>query len=312
MPSEPWRQRCYASLVVVLTATFGSVEEAAAQAWVDEPGALAAGLDYIYAPSNDIIETNGEQFDDLPIVAHGVTLSAEYVPFEKFAVTAQLPMLMVKYDGMPSPSFPPHGSYDDGNLHTTLTDFRLNARYNLLREPYVYFTPHLGFSIPVADYETVGFATAGRGLKQLHIGASLARTLTPSVPEAYFHASFEFTFGERYDVTPVTESFGQNRSDTSLQIGYLLLEGRLNIHAGGNLRLAHGNGLNFLDLAMLPPDAFNYHDPLLREQFLLVGGGAGYAITDKLSATLQARFFAWGENTRNAHVFGLGLSWAVL
>ncbi|MBA3397304.1 MAG: hypothetical protein H0T89_32055 [Deltaproteobacteria bacterium] len=301
------------SLLLIVALLILSERESRAQAWIDSAGALTVGLDYSYTPSTEVVQTPDLSFeDDQPIVAHTIALSAEYVPIENLAITAQLPLLMVKYDRTPVMSFPAHGRYDDGDLHTTFTDLRLTARYNLLREPYVLFTPHLGFSIPVADYETVGFATAGRGLKQLHVGASVARTLNPWVPELYVHGGFEFTFGERYDKTPITEVFGQNRSDTSLQFGYFLLEGKLNLNLGGNLRLAHGNGVNFTDLNELPEDVFTYHDPLLREQFLLIGGGAGYSITDTIQVSLQARFFTWGYNTRNAHMFGLGLSWGVL
>lgn len=298
--------------LVFLAAAVLLPDHAHAQAWVDEPGSLGVGLDYTFSPSNDIVETDGMSFKDLPIVAHGITLSAEYTPIENLAISAQLPLLMVKYDGPNSMSFPPHGRYDDGDLHTTLTDFRAGVRYSVLQEPYLVVTPHVAFSIPVADYETVGFATAGRHLKQLHVGASVARTFSPSLPMAYFHASFEFTFAERYDKTRVTEVFGQNRSDSSLLLGYFFLDGKLNVSVGGNLRLAHRNGVDFTALPMLPPDAFTYHDPLLREQFLLLGAGVGYALTDTISASVQARIYTWGTNTRDANVFGLGLTWGIL
>ena len=306
------RSRGQYSLLLILAMMLLTERPSRAQAWIDSAGALGVGLDYSYTPSTKVVQTPDLSFEDQPVIAHTVAVSAEYVPIENLAITAQLPLLFVKYDREPSMTFPPHGRYDDGDVHATLTDLRLTARYNLLREPYVVLTPHLGFSIPVADYETVGFATAGRGLKQLHVGASIARTLNPWVPELYAHLGFEFTFAERYDKTAVTEVFGQNRSDTSLQVGYFLLDGKLTFNLGGNLRLAHGNGVNFTDLATLPEDVFFYHDPLLREQFLLLGGGAGYSITDTIQVSLQARFFTWGYNTRNAHMLGLGLSWSVL
>ena len=44
----------------------------------------------------------------------------------------------------------------------TLTDLAVRARYQLpWVEETIAIAPHIGFSIPVADYETFGFANAG-------------------------------------------------------------------------------------------------------------------------------------------------------
>jgi hypothetical protein len=214
---------------------------------------------------------------------------------------------------MPAPA---HGEYDDGDMHTTLTDLRLGARYQLLRE-IVAFAPHIGGSIPVTDYENVGFANAGRGLKQLHLGASLGRTLDPVLPNLFVHGTYEFSLVERFDDTSteeeaeITKEVGQNRSDVALMLGYFFLEGDLRLNLGYNWRIHHG-GVDFTELGSPDSPMYRYHDPLLNEEFMLLGGDIGYDLTDRLSINASTRFFLRGYNTRDANLFSLGLSFAVL
>jgi hypothetical protein len=73
----------------------------------------------------------------------------------------------------------------------------------------------------------------------------------------------------------------------------------------------HG-GVNFSEFGGLSMNEQLYHDAILRENVLLVGGGVGYQITDALSVTAAARLFLMGENTQNASVFALGVAWSPL
>jgi hypothetical protein len=287
---------------------------ARAQAWVDPAGSLTTSLDYAYSPSDSVVITPDRDAPGESITAHTISLGVEYIPIENLGVQASLPIVATKYsgDGMPAPR---HGEYDDGDMHTTLTDLRLGLRYQLLRE-IVAFTPHIGGSIPITDYENVGFANAGRGLKQLHAGASLGRTLDPVLPNLFVHASYEFSLVESFDDTmteeeaEVTKDVGQNRSDVAFLLGYFFLDGDLRINLGYNWRIHHG-GINFTDYTV-GSTLDMYHDPLLNEEFMLLGGDIGYDLTDRLSINASTRFFLRGYNTRDANLFGLGLTFAIL
>jgi hypothetical protein len=278
-------------------------------AWVDPAGSLSGSLDYVMGPSNAIVETPDLEFEDEPIISHTISLGAEYTPIEDLAVEASLPLVLVKYQG-DGESFPPHGNYDDGDYHKTLQDFRLGARYQLLRE-IVAFSPHIAGSIPVRDYENQGYASAGRRLKQLHLGASVGRTLDPILPNLFVHATYEFSLVEKLDATPETEEVGQNRSDLAFLLGYFFLDGDLSLDVGANWRIAHG-GIEFTEYGDYAQSVQDYHDALLREEFILVGGDVGYKITDRFSVDATARFFVRGYNTRDSNIFGLGLTFAVL
>jgi hypothetical protein len=246
---------------------------------------------------------------DRPTRNHIFTLGASYVPIEKLALDIALPFALIKYSG-DAPHGPP-GEWDDGEFHATLTDLRFGGRYQLLDEPYVAFSPHLAFSIPVMDYETIGFATGGRHLKTVHIGGSVGRTFAPYVENLYFTGSYEFSLSEKYDETPATEKIKQKRSDIAFELGYFFLEGKLGVNLAMNWRMQHG-GLSFEEFVGLNPELVLNHDPLLDEDFLFLGGGVSYAINDRFTVTAVVRQFIRGYNTRDQDLYGLNFTWAAI
>jgi hypothetical protein len=277
-----------------------------AQAWVGAKGSLDLSLDYNYAQSDQVIEDSGKTFPDAGTTYHQMTLSAEWVPLRHLAVDASLPLLAINYTG--NKTMYVHaggGSYDDGNTHWTLTDMRIGAHYQLVEHPFA-LSPIIAVSFPVEKYETVGNAVAGRHLVAAHLGVAIGKRLG----DFYAHAMYQFSLVQTYDRTPETDKIGQNTSDASLTLGYLLFHDRLDVSIGGNLHLTHG-GIDFSMFGSLPADDMLYHDPLLHENIALVGGGVAYQITQALAASLAARIFVWGINTQNASVVALGLTWSV-
>ncbi len=313
------RLLCSASLLLVLLML--GPRSAAAQAWVSYKQSLSAAVDYSYAPSDRIIDdfsTRDEVLNRDPISNHSIVLSAEYVPIDNLGLSVSIPFVITHYDldgGGDRQGFlaRPHGRYDDGDYHGVLQDFKFQARYMVLEEPLA-ISPHIGVSIPMTDYETQGFASAGRGLMQLHLGASLGKFFTSGVPGLYLHGSYEFRLVERYETGfSQTEDFSQNRSDIKMQVGYYILD-NLEAHLAGDLQLAHG-GFQFRDWMtgsneQLPTQFF--HDALIAEEFFHLGGGLSYGITESVSVNAFVRIWLWGQNTRDAHAFGAGASWDIM
>lgn len=290
----------------------------AQSAWVDGAGSLSSSFDYAFSNSPNLIANPDTTFEDEKVSAHIFSLGLEYTPIEHLAVDATLPLMMTKYggDGIPGER---HGDYDDGDFHTTLTDLRMNARYQVLQD-IVAFSPHVGFTLPVADYETRGFANAGRHLKALHLGGSVGKLFDPFAPNLFFQATYEFSLVEKFTGTTtdaeaeVTKEVGQNRSDLSLLLGYFFLEGDLRINAGFNWRVTHG-GINFTELGdeiPLNDPRFTYHDALLNEEFMLLGGDVGYNITDRVSVDVTSRYFVRGYNALDGLRLGVGLTFGIL
>ncbi|MBA3500703.1 MAG: hypothetical protein M4D80_07520 [Myxococcota bacterium] len=278
-------------------------------AWAGGAKSLQLDLGYQYVPSSTVVVDPEEEVADRPTRNHVFTLAGSYVPIEKLSIDVAVPFAMVKYAGT-DPHGPP-GKWDDGSFHATLTDLRLGARYQVLDEPYVALSPHLAVSIPLMDYETIGFATGGRHLKTAHAGLSVGRTFDPVVPSLYFTGSYEFSFAEKMDATPMTEKIKQKRSDIAFELGYFFLEGKLGINLAMNWRMQHG-GLSFKQFGTIAPELVANHDPLLDEDFLFLGGGASYAINERFTVTLSLRQFIRGYNTRDQDLYGLNLTWLAI
>jgi hypothetical protein len=281
-----------------------------AQAWVGEQGSLDLSVDYNLGTSDKIVGTGSQEFPDAGIQTHQITLGASYVIIDRLAVDVAMPLVAIKYTG--NKTIYPHaggGTYDDGDLHTTLTDLAANVRYQVL-DGVVAFAPHIGVSIPVASYETVGNAVAGRHLKALHLGASVGKDFASTF---YAHLSYDFALTEKYDRTANTKQYDQNTSNFAFTIGDKLLDGKLDINIAASYHFNH-DGITFRQFedGLLPADVNMFHDPVLKESMFLLGGGVGYQITDSLNIGLAARLWVTGANTQNASVFGLALGWSPL
>ncbi len=105
--------------------------------------------------------------------------------------------------------------------------------------------PHIGVTVPVADYETIGNTVGGRHLKAAHLGLSIGKTFIDAL---YVHLSYEFSLVETYDRVADTAKYGQNRSDVALSVGYQFMEGKLDVSLATNARITH-DGVSFNDFA---------------------------------------------------------------
>lgn len=296
---------------------------ARAQAWVDEPGSVFVGADYAYGFSSSIVDAEGEDLPGQDIVNHAILASVEYTPIERLAISASIPALFLKYGGEPTGFFPRHGEYDDGSTHFALTDLKAVVRYQLFG-PFNVVTPHIGGSIPTTSYETQGYAGAGRHLKKLHAGLS-AGTMPSWLPRAYLHAHYEFSLAESYEgddenfhspdmeltqeQRDILADYGQNSSDLNLQLGYFFLP-ELQAFLSFDGHWQHG-GANFNDPS---PEVIvlEFHDGVLNEDYYLLGAGASYQITDKLSVSATFRYYLAGKNSRDVNALNLGLGYQIL
>jgi hypothetical protein len=301
---------------IVMTIALMTLSERLAHAqgaWTPPEKSLTVDFSYQFVPSSAVVIDPDTSNPDRDTLNHIFILGATYVPIEKLAVEMSLPFGLFKYKNTKNIPHIPPGKWDDGKFHSSLTDLRVGARYQLLEEPKIAFSPHIAVSIPVMDYEVIGFATGGRHLKTLHVGASLGRSLDPYVPNLYFTGTYEFSIAERYDANEKTSDYKQRRSDISAEIGYLFLDGKLGINVAMNWRIAHG-GISFHDFEVPAPDprVLNFHDPILAEDFLFLGGGISYEITERLTAAVVTRQFIRGYNTRDQDLYGLTLSFAAI
>ena len=288
----------------------GFAANAHAQAAVDDKGSLGLGLDYQFGASKGVVETSDMPTSPSPTASHTMMLRADYVPIANLGVDVAIPFMAIKYETPKFPHTPLKGAWDDGDRHYSLQDAEVGVRYAVLREPLL-VTPRVSLTVPLGSYETNGFAAIGRHLMQGHVGLSVQRTLDPILPNLFIEASYAYTISQKFDATPVTEKIGQNRHDIAAQIGYYFLDGKLIVDGAANYR-AHTDGVEFLTFSQFPKDQQDYHDALLKESFLYLGGDITYAVTDDLYISVLARFFTSGSNTRDQNIYGFSLGYDLL
>jgi hypothetical protein len=284
---------------------------ASAQAWVGDPNSLSLSVGYNFAFATKILESEGNSLDGIRTFQHTMLFSAEYVtPLPGLAVAVQLPVLGLQYRGadFEGEIIRPHGRYDDKSTHFVATDFRLDIRYGIIEDPFA-LAVKVGGSIPTHEYETQGFTSAGRGLKQLHLHVAAGRTLEPFLPALYFHAQYTFNLVENFKTEFEQTSHAQHYSNVNLQVGYFIIP-ELQINIAADLRIAHG-GVDFLAWNALHPAERDFHDAILRENAYLLGGGLGYEVIEGFTISALARAFLAGTNTRNAHFFGVDLTYQI-
>ncbi len=300
------------AFALVLAAAGFFATSASGQAWVGFPGSLSTSFDYTWNFSDKFIEEfahRADEPDGETTRSHVFVLGGEYVPIRNLGISARIPIVAPRYTGRQL-VFPAHGRYDDGSRHYVLQDFGLTTRYQVLADP-IAITPHIGVSIPMTDYETMGWAAAGRGLKRVELGASVGKFFTSGVPGLYLHGRYGFRLSERYRTEwEETADFNQNSTLVNFMAGYFLLDD-LNIHVAADLELSHG-GFEVSQWNDYTRGEQLYHDPLLAEDYLLLGMGASYNIRHDLRVNAMFRIWSWGNNTRNASLLGVGVGWDIL
>lgn len=281
-----------------------------AQAYVDPPNSLSVGFAYTYAPSGKIIaETGGLEVPATDMFIHVFIPSVQYVlPVEGLAFEAELPMMGVKLGSNDFDHFPVNGPYDDGNFHFTPLDLRAGFRYQIAPiADYLGVAFVLAGSVPTRDYPTQGLSAPGHHLKALYGGVSIGRTFDPLLPNLFFQIDYQYALRERVKIDQSTEDLSRDYSEANVLLGYFLPAG-FSIAAGANSRFSHG-GADFDTILFAPMSIQYYHDRLLDEDFILVGGNVGYDVTESFALGAGARFFVWGENTRNQNLFSIYASY---
>jgi hypothetical protein len=142
----------------------------------------------------------------------------------------------------------------------------------------------------------------------LIFGLAMGKYFTSGVPNLYLHGRYEFRWTERYETLyPETAEYPQNKSFAEALVGYFILD-KLEVNLGASMQIAHG-GLEFVNFGMEPEAGQLFHDSLLAEGFMHLGGGVSYQALDKLRVSAFVRFYVQGNNTRNSDIYGLGVSW---
>jgi hypothetical protein len=220
------------------------------------------------------------QVDSGQIYTRTFLADVTYGLTDKVALSIGLPLVATRYDGAQ-----PHtldGSIvtvDNGAWHSSAQDVRIDVRYNVTRNlagTGIVLTPFIGSVVPSHDYAYYGHGAYGRDLREIAIGASAAKLFEHGIPGLLIQGRYAYGFVQEVVDIP------HNRSLASLEAAYFLTP-KLRVLGLTSGQITHG-GIDFLGgpimRAILTPDQFLHHDQIQEENYLSVGGGASYSLTE--------------------------------
>jgi hypothetical protein len=252
--------------------------------------------------------------DSGQITSKTLLLDVTYGVTDKIAVSFGIPWIASVYHGTsPHPLVDNSGpttvyygtnALDDGTYHGTFQDIRFDVRYNVVAKKGLALTPFIGTSAPSHDYTSFAHAAPGQDLKLLQIGLSGAKLLDAVVPGLFVQGRYAYGFSQ------TVVDISHNRSNADLEVGYFVTP-RLRLLALGTGQFTHG-GIDLVPNGrVVLGSLYQYHDQISQINFLDLGGGASFALTDRLD------FFGSLIRTvaaRNGHAIdhglSLGLSWS--
>lgn len=266
---------------------------ATAQAWLPERGSWALNLDYADSLSKKHYLPDGDEVDVGHTRAQTIALTASYAVSDRMNLIASIPWVQTRYTGdRPHPD-----EVDDGQAHSTVTDLYLAAHFQLILDP-VAIAPYVAALVPTQDYATLGHAAPGRGLNEYWVGSFAGKSLHPWIPRTYVQVRYNYAFVEK------VAGISHDRSNADLEAGYFLNE-RVSVRALLSWQTTHGG----IDVPIPQSNPlYPYHDQLGAEGHLNVGGGASWALNDRLGIYCSYMQSIRGEN---GHKLDRGLSLGV-
>ncbi len=270
---NPTPQR-FARAVIASAAAFACLALAPviarAQAWLPPEGSYSYSIDYSSTLNKKHYTTDGKEVDVGHTDVDIMTLSGSYSLSDRITINASLPVVKSRYRG---PGLGGHDTtIDDGTWHSTITDLNFTVAYQLLNGAFG-LSPYVGAVVPTHDYTTFGHSAPGRGLNEVWLGAYAAVSLNEWIPRTYVQVRGNYAFVEE------VENISHDRINAVLEIGYFF-NPSWNIRAIVSEQWTDG-GIN---VPVLPTDPlFPVHDKLAADEFVNVGGGATWAINDRMS-----------------------------
>jgi len=243
---------------------------AGAQAWLPPEGSYSYSIDYSSTLNKKHYTTDGKEVDVGHTDVDIMTLSGSYSLTDRITINASLPVVKSRYRG---PGLGGHDTtIDDGTWHSTITDLNFTVAYQLLNGAFG-LSPYVGALVPTLVYTTFGHSAPGRGLNEVWVGAYAAISLNEWIPRTYIQLRGNYAFVEEL------ENISHDRINAVLEIGYFF-NPSWNIRAIVSEQWTDG-GIN-VPVPVTDP-LFPVHDSLAADEFVNVGGGATWAINDRMS-----------------------------
>lgn len=265
--------------------------------WTLSPGDVTGETigAYTGGPGNKSFE--GEHY------GQNATADLDYGVLQGLAVTAHVAFVSSKYTGLNGHKDRAGGllEVDDGDYHGSLQDAEVGVHQTVLRTPFV-ATPFLAYLFPVQRYQARGHAAVGHHLRELKVGAALARDLRPFLPDAFAQMTYTYSAAER------EADHSIHRHSLNMELGYFVTP-RLSLKGAASWLRSSGG----IDWFRRSPEFLRYrfvHDALANERSWRVGGGAGYALTPRYQLYLLGFLTVSGASTHAMNTLATGVGWS--
>lgn len=270
-----------------------------AQAWLPSKGEVTVSM--LFSDSFvDRHDLNGVSDPNSDITTRTFLADVTYGVRDDLSLTISLPVVSSRFTSTGTPRHPT--IEDDGNFHTTATDFRVDLRYNALNRRGLVVTPYLTVVTPSHDYEYFAHAAPGRRVNELQLGASVGTTLDDVLPGMFVQAKYGYGIQERF------VDFSHNRSAYSLESGYFATPD-VRVFGMVSGQVTHG-GVDLFPTARLvwPNIQWVNHDRITRENFVNVGAGVGWTLNETVDVFGS---YTKAVSARNTHVLDRGIQFGV-
>jgi hypothetical protein len=242
-----------------------------AQAWLSSKGETT--VSFVVSDSHvNQHDLSGVRSPGSSINTQSFLMDVTYGIRDDLSVTVALPIVRSRFI---SYGTPPHPTIqDDGQYHTTATDFRFDIRYNAFNKRNTVITPFVSTVTPSHEYQYFAHAAPGRRVNEVQIGTYVGTTVDKLLPGMFVQGRYAYGIQERFlDIS-------HNRSVFSLESGYFMTPD-VRVFGMVSGQLTHG-GVNLTPTsrATWPEQMWLNHDRIVHENFTNVGGGIGWSVTD--------------------------------
>lgn len=298
-------------LAMVASVFVGHVDTTFGQAWIGPKGSGSINLDAQFVEGDGLL-VNGQNlapFKGVGFHNRVVTANLEYVPFDKWAIKAEVPYQFGQLKGPPGFDNTAFGrllgdGHTSDQILTDLSDLAMELRRGFTYKDWA-LAPFVGFSIPMTNYEIHTARQPGRGLSEARIGLNAGHKLGE---KAYLHLRYMFshfdTFGERADFALEDKQLQQ--TNAALELGYFVNK-KITVKGGLNYRNTKGGiecadaitfGGRILGGVANADDVrgFLFHRALRNEEFITARIEGEYNLSDHWSTYVGYSDFVSGND----------------
>ena len=284
---------------LAVIAWLGGAADAAAQLSLPQRGEGYVSVVYSTTTSDKhYLPTT--RYDLGRIDSHALLADITYGLTDRLAVSVGLPLVVARYIGDQPHQPGNEDRLDDAHWHATWQDFRFGLSYSAAKGPIV-LTPFVGGVVPSHGYEYWAHSAAGRAVKELQAGVAVGAQLNGIRPGLYLQTRYSFGFVEQnVDLRP-------NHSNLDVELGYFATPA-LRVFVLSTGQLSHGGIDVFpreISIRILTSEQITHHDQIDKVNYLKVGAGASFDLTDSM-AVYGA--FSTQVAGRNGHQISRGIS----